>query len=313
MLKLTITQMKVFVVLFLLCCGKAQAAPDWYVLLSARNQPDSGPYLAHPNNVGVSLRRTWREVNPAPGVYDWSYLDREIQKVINSGKGCTIRVLTGVNAPNWIYSQGVQSFETSAGVMPVPYDPTLMNLWGQFVRQMGLRYGHLSAVKAVHVAGPTWRSAEMHLPSNIQNLPGYSHQKVINAWTFSTAAFADAFPDASIVLNISRAVATRDNIPESAAAAAVNGLMGRAALQFNAMKCDSNLNWRIPNLLAFYASMGVPTGAQMVRTFNNDAIVSCAVAQTSYFGASYVEVYSADSPSGQTETEPPPRRRRRRR
>ena len=296
-------------VLLVICGEEARAAVDWYVLLSAQNQPDSGPYLAHDNNDGVSLRRRWREVNPAPGVYDWSYLDREMQKVVSSGKGCMIRILAGVHAPDWIYAAGAQPFNTSSGVMPVPYDPVMLNWWHTFVRAMGARYGGVPNLRGVHVAGPTWRSAEMHMPRNLRDLRGYSHAKLINAWNQTVAVYAAAFPRASIVLNLSGAVQPGDKIPESVASTAVFGLFGRAALQFNAMKCDSNLNWRIPNLLATYASMNVTTGAQMVSTFNSEATVLCAIAQTSYFGADYVEVYSSDSPSVRTERV---RRRRRR-
>jgi hypothetical protein len=57
-----------------------------------------------PNVTGVFLRLLWRDVNPAPGVYDWSNLEHEVDQAIRNGKMYTVSIGAGAKGtPEWIF------------------------------------------------------------------------------------------------------------------------------------------------------------------------------------------------------------------
>jgi len=54
---------------------------------------------------GVNIRMRWNEINTAPGVYDWSVLDREIRKAVENGKMYNLTFKAGAQGtPDWIFN-----------------------------------------------------------------------------------------------------------------------------------------------------------------------------------------------------------------
>ena len=55
----------------------------------------------NPNLTGVFIRLRWDEVNPGPGGYDWTAMDREIEKAIRNGKLYSLSFKAGSNIIKW--------------------------------------------------------------------------------------------------------------------------------------------------------------------------------------------------------------------
>lgn len=72
----------------------------------------TGPYqstldtvIAYPGVTGVFVRLKWKDLNPAWGVYDWTILDRELDKIVAHGKLFSLSIKAGVaGTPDWIFS-----------------------------------------------------------------------------------------------------------------------------------------------------------------------------------------------------------------
>ena len=62
---------------------------------------------ADPGLQGVFLRLSWKAVNPAQGVYDWTSLDREFIAALRHGKTVTVGLEVGGNSiPDWVFTTG---------------------------------------------------------------------------------------------------------------------------------------------------------------------------------------------------------------
>ncbi len=54
-------------------------------LASAKNSLSDSVY-ASSSVTGVSLNLVWGQIEPGKGVYDWSLLDKEVERAVASGK-----------------------------------------------------------------------------------------------------------------------------------------------------------------------------------------------------------------------------------
>ena len=84
----------------------------------------------------------WSQVEPSPGVYDWSLIDAAL--AASKPKPVFLRVIAGTQSPSWfpradeIYvpNEG----EGTSGWMPVPWNQTFLSDWGQFIAAYGRHY-----------------------------------------------------------------------------------------------------------------------------------------------------------------------------
>jgi hypothetical protein len=57
---------------------------------------------------GVYIRIDWHEVHKAPGVFDWTILDREVERAVESGKVYSLSLRSGKHGePDWISDESV--------------------------------------------------------------------------------------------------------------------------------------------------------------------------------------------------------------
>ncbi len=80
--------------------------------LTPPNKPVNAAILGHPSVGGVSIRSQWQVVEPTEGVYNWSYFDSQITRVMNAGKTDPLLRISagGQNTPQWVFDAGVQTF-----------------------------------------------------------------------------------------------------------------------------------------------------------------------------------------------------------
>lgn len=68
---------------------------------------------------GVFIRLLWSDVHNGPGDFDWTIMDREIQRAVDHGKMYSLSFKAGVNGtPDWIFDPAV----TGAGNEVTPID-----------------------------------------------------------------------------------------------------------------------------------------------------------------------------------------------
>jgi hypothetical protein len=207
-----------------------QPASGVYVLVAEANMKELSPLLSLPGVKGVSVSVEWRAVEPQEGHFQWNALDEPVAKAAAQGKTVTLRLLPGISTPDWVYQKGAKAFTFTdrnpfhgealykAGhrynsfgqtlKIPLPWDEVFLASWERTVAAFGGHYKNATNIAMVHLAGPTRHSTEMILPRENEDKAqwralGYTPQKLIGAWQRSIDAFARAFPETPLVLNLS--------------------------------------------------------------------------------------------------------------
>jgi len=263
--------------------------------------------LENPNIAGFVLRDRWSNVNPAPGVYDWSRLDAAVQGVTDGGQVFKLTIFTGVEAPEWLYSQGAEPFFFTAGGdfrppghyrMPVPWDATMLRYYGELLAEMDRHFGGNASLVSVSLAGPTQFSTEMHLPATIVGLPGYSSEAISGAWRTVLTTYAGLFPNVRGSIHLSPPVDGAFGIAQQVAQDAVDILGARAMLQHDALSAKPGLeSYNIHQLVASYAGLGVHTGYEELSASSTDRFggsFDVAWQRLLTAGGKYLDLYAPD-------------------
>ena len=126
--------------------------------------PDQGLGQCHWLDAGVISRNEvswgyessgassgWDEVEPEPGVYNWSALDAEIAKARDLGKRIWIELhTTEGHVPQWALNAGVQLVGSRGGT-PVPWNTTYQRLLRRAIHAMAERYDNDPTVDAINI------------------------------------------------------------------------------------------------------------------------------------------------------------------
>ncbi|MBI3626768.1 beta-galactosidase, partial [Candidatus Uhrbacteria bacterium] len=281
-------------------------APTGYYVLGGVDQMNiSAGDLKLPGVVGLSIRFSWSNTEPKPGVFDWSYVDQAVALAKSTGDSYMLRPMAGTSAPSWLYSEGVQSTisdprgDGSPGsTMPLPWDATMLKEWAKFIDALGARYGSDTSLKLVHLSGPTGNSAEMHLPSALENT--VNNALVIDAWKNVVNEYAKAFPNTAISLNASNAFSARDGVLSAVSTYVEQTLGRRATIQNNSLAGDISLSFAPVAIMSQFAQAGGRVGFQEVSASSNVArfggTLEQALAIGRQVGAGYYEIYKTDLP-----------------
>jgi hypothetical protein len=207
--------------------------------------------LDHPDLAGASLRFTWAKLEPQEGVLDTVLLLDEVARAKAAGKKIQLRVLPGMETPEWVYAKGVPSMRFAdhlpTGVptgevsrIPVPWDPDYLAAWASFIGRLGALVGAESEIVLVHMTGANSKSGEFPLTSGADptdttveyldgqgilvatgkiedlfiNQAGYSLDNIRMSWATSRDAWAEAFPTAMLSYNIVTSILNTDKIPD---------------------------------------------------------------------------------------------------
>ncbi len=182
----------------------------------------------NPNLTGVFIRLRWDEVNPAPGVYDWTAMDREIEKAVRNGKLYSLSFKAGSKGtPNWIFNPAIAganvvkrlTFQDDSDgsdcgtVMDLgsPADPNYrklyFDLWRAAARHIRERNAWYRALAYVKPSGANLFSHENRLPKHcLPNCPicnpqvwaeqgNYTPNALYEFYSQQTALLAAEFPD----------------------------------------------------------------------------------------------------------------------
>jgi hypothetical protein len=262
---------------------------------------------------GFSIRANWKDLEPEEGKTDLSYLDEAFAQTGKASKHAMLRVLPGQHSPDWLNGKGVHFIEftdvnkyhVTYGKrirIPLPWDDAYLSAWVKFIRQLGIKYNKQPELVLVHMAGPTWHSAEMHLPRfsresrTMLGKAGYSKDSLVSAWKKIIDAFGEAFPDKFLALNL--AVPFReDGAMEEIVQYARARLGNRLCAQDNQLS-DHHENSVTYKLVQTLGKQGVNIGFQMLDSAKDrpgrQGSLRGSIEQGLAVGAEYFEIYQAD-------------------
>lgn len=167
----------------------------YYVMQEVGSQNVKDNKLASPVFNGIVIRQRWASINPAPGVYNWTFLDQQVLRARRLGKSYILAIYTGNNAPLWL---GVPLFKSA----PLPWDSTMLSAHGRMVAALGQRYAGDGNLAGVELSGPTRGpsgSLEMHLAEGLTRYPGYSPERVALSWMTCVDQYGSAFRNCALI------------------------------------------------------------------------------------------------------------------
>jgi hypothetical protein len=183
---------------------------------------------------GVYLRTSWERVEPRPGIFDWSYLDAQIQTAVAEHRKVSVGIDAGQRSPEWLYTEGVRRFHTVVEIprqrdfcalvsLPVPWDRTFLAEQDRLIVAMGRHFADDPGVVMIKVTGIGYRTDEVLLPhqvprkvrgeevaerrwctypDDVQNWMnvGYTPRKVTSAFMHILRSYSQAFPHQKLVV-----------------------------------------------------------------------------------------------------------------
>ncbi len=296
----------------------ARETPRGLFALSKNIQPMSDWIFSENSLAGVSLRAKWTDIEPQENQYHWTF-DQDMAPAKKAGKKIILRISQGSNSPDWVYADGAEKFiftesnshRPGAGmtaVMPVPWDPVMLTKWTQLIKAFGDKYNKDEAVVLIQMVGPEKHGGEMHLPNTKMDKEhwrqiGYSKEKLVSAWITVIDAYADAFPDKPLALDVALPVYD-DGAVEEVMAYAKQKLGDRFAVQHNALAAKTKTTGKPHKWVLTYRDKTI-IGFQLLcsvipqdRFNENGQRFGGTMAQGLQIGmdsgASYFEIYPAD-------------------
>lgn len=271
---------------------------------------DRPPELQDPLVYGLSWRFRWATIEPQEDQFDWARIDRAVEMTEGAGKKVILRVVSGINTPEWVYRAGAEPFEfsntdvahpevyKSRSIMPVPWDEVYLSKWERFIQAFGKRYNGHAALYSVEMAGGG-HIGEMNLPKAHEKWRriGYSDAKLIAAWKRIVEAYRKAFPDVPTNLDINEPLGRRSDVLEPVVSYVLERYPGKVYLQHNGLRADFPSDHRIRRILRDAAGK-TTVGYQMlggkgfVDAQAGDRMTAFRNAMEDH--ASYIEVYASD-------------------
>jgi hypothetical protein len=295
----------------------ARAAPRGLFALSTNIEPL--PDAVYTSAVqGVSLRGGWRDFEPEEGRLVWHF-DRELERAGRAGKAVMLRVAADYRTPGWVWAAGAERFELAEKsplsrtqgqvvAIPVPWDEVFLAKWRRFIASLGERYAGDRRVVLVHMTGPSRYGSEMHLATTPHDKErwqrrGYSKRRLVEAWKAIIDAYADAFPQTALALNVSTPLLD-DGVVEDVLAYGVHRVGKRFAVQHNALHARTRPG-KTPHRWVTSVREEARIGFQLLvpvtpqgrfndqgRRFGGTMAEAVSIALDA--GAAYLEIYPAD-------------------
>ena len=177
--------------------------------------------------------------------------------------------------------------------LPVPWDPVYLAKWTNFIDNLGKRYRVNPNLYAVAIAGPTVTSVEFHLRGKESDWEsfGYTPAKLLDAWKQCIDAYARAFPDKAIVLNITFQILGNRELPQQIIDYGLRTYKSRLFIQGNWLSATTS-HERLNIMQQF--SKQTTVGFQMLGTANRVGNLRKAIENGLAGGASYLEIYEFD-------------------
>ena len=159
---------------------------------------------------GILVRVTWADLEPSPGVFDLSLLQRQFDLARQYDVDVTLALIGGsFGSPAWLADLGAQTLTIThpmgTGSVPLAWDPVFLQRWSDLVRVVGAAYDGHPRLRLVHATTASFNGMEMQLPLNAEAAfvaAGYTPALYTDAYTASLDVFAEAFPSHPIDVEV---------------------------------------------------------------------------------------------------------------
>jgi hypothetical protein len=239
-------------------------------------QKTGQPELNDPNVYGLSWRFGWAKIEPADGQYNWSPVDEAIAVTSKAGKKVMLRIIAGINSPDWVYRAGAKPFDfrntdlrhpenhRPEMRMPVPWDEVYLAKWEAFIQAFGKRYNGNPTIYSIQMTGGGY-IGEMNLPKAFAKWEqvSYSDEKLIAAWKRIIDTYQRAFPETPTNLDINEPLGNRSNVLGPVVSYVLAKYPRKVYLQQNGLRADLPRDDQIRRTLREAASQ-TSVGYQMV-------------------------------------------------
>lgn len=189
---------------------------------------------------GASISIEWNLVEPKPGVYDWSHLDKWIEKAVSLNKKIALGVVAGIFTPDWLYdppfgvprnvfnfNRNPRGIACSVVSQPSVWHPVYLREYGNLIAALSLHLHEMdipgkapgavyNALRIVKLSGINVSTGELRLPANkpdkgpcnqsdattIWVKAGFTPNKLLFAWRSIAEITNRAFPDKILSVDI---------------------------------------------------------------------------------------------------------------
>lgn len=179
-----------------------------------------------PDVDGVSVRQRWGDLEPAEGVFDWSYLDEVTAMAAAAGKAVLLRIGTGGgdialggSCPTWVInavaneplpeSQKFYTFNDNGRPVTIAvfWDPVWLEKKTAMIAAVGARYSNNPAVRIVGASFANANSEDWAVPHTSSETDawlaaGYTSERMIAAGMQIIGATMAAFPNRYVTLAV---------------------------------------------------------------------------------------------------------------
>ena len=240
----------------------------------------------------------WAQIEPSPGTYNWTLIDAAL--AASKPKPVFLRVIAGTQSPAWfpradeIYvpNEG----EGTSGWMPVPWNPTFLTEWGQFIAAYGARYDRNPQISIIE-GGGDGPEGEANLSGTYAQWAavGYTVPLYVNTIATLIHDFKIAFPHE----RISFAGASGPSRPPAGTGSPEAGFLhdvevAHITVQYNGLSSQGPWPTRA-RLIVNSSSDGF--GYQMLRAVGGSGVgpLPADLQLATSLGADFVEVYYEDA------------------
>jgi hypothetical protein len=193
----------------------AQPFPRGVFSLSNTDRIANETVLNNPDVTGVCIRHGWASLEPAEGVFDWTFLDSEVARVAAAGKQVMLRIGTQEAKPRWVTAAirdagGTFFTFLDNGVpttIPVFWDPTYLAKKTAMITALGEHFTNNPAVTLVVASFANCCSEDWGVPHTPFDIArwlalGYTSEKMIEAGRTIIDATMAAFPNQYVTLAV---------------------------------------------------------------------------------------------------------------
>jgi diadenosine tetraphosphate (Ap4A) HIT family hydrolase len=215
---------------------------------------------------GLSIRVTWKKLEPNKNRFDWTYLDKQVKKARDAKVYYRIRLMAQIHSPAWTTQHWIRVKprpNLAAGVIPVPWARDYMRNLGRTLKQICQRYYNDKLFIAVDVPG-VWESAEWHTPQELYQHPGYTDVRMANAIIRRVKVLNRFAPPHCLVIMNHSYTKYSDLVLNR-----VYRMRRPVGCQMNALKADTNTHWVGFTKIRDWYTNGKPAGFQMVGPSQN--------------------------------------------
>lgn len=173
-----------------------QLKPVLSGLLTRGFQQQKLPYLG-----GFVVRADWKDLEPRPGVFNFSEIDRQVGSATANGYGVKFRIYAGDVAPDWAKGIGgppmpfydhMRKMKSTLGRF---WDPGYQMAWQGVQTALADRYDSNPTVREVNVSGTCVESAEVSLLIANDKIPG---TKTTNGKQYASHGYTEAARQAAL-------------------------------------------------------------------------------------------------------------------